>query len=77
MVSEKKLQILKFIYEYKKKNDISPSIREIAKGVNLSSIATVANHIDWLKEHEYISSKHSIPRSLKLTEKGLDLLKDN
>ena len=45
-ITKKQKRILDFIVDFKDKNGISPTYREIAAGVELKSVASVAEHID-------------------------------
>ena len=45
-ITKKQKRILDFVAEFKDKNGISPTYREIAAGVELKSVASVAEHID-------------------------------
>ena len=45
-ITKKQKRLLDFITEYKDKNGISPTYREIAAGLELKSVASVAEHID-------------------------------
>jgi len=53
-ITKKQEKILIFIKKYIAKNDYPPTIREIAKGINLSSPATVHAHLKNLIDKEYI-----------------------
>lgn len=45
-ITKKQKRILDFISDFKDKNGISPTYREIAAGLELKSVASVAEHID-------------------------------
>lgn len=60
-------EILDFIQEYIASHDYAPSYREIAEFLHLSSIATVSDHIDNLKEKGYLTKDYNEARSLQLT----------
>lgn len=45
-VTKKQKAILDFIEDYTDENGVSPSYREIAAGVGLKSVSSVAEHID-------------------------------
>ncbi len=45
-ITKKKQRILDFIVDYTNKNGVSPTYREIAAGLGLKSVASVAEHID-------------------------------
>ncbi len=45
-ITKKKQRILDFIADFTQQNGISPTYREIAAGLELKSVASVAEHID-------------------------------
>jgi repressor LexA len=57
-------EILDYIVSYTTENDYSPSYREIAEHFTLSSTATVAEHIDALKDKGYLRDDVSGVRAL-------------
>lgn len=67
MLTPKQKQILDFIQGFITENDYAPSYREIADHFEFSSVATVAEHVDNLKNKGYLSSDDSTYRSLKVT----------
>lgn len=67
MLTPKQKKILDFVEGFIKENDYAPSYREIADHFEFSSVATVAEHIDNLKNKGYLSSDQSSYRSLKVT----------
>lgn len=58
-------EILNFIVSFTEENDYSPSYREIAEHFNLSSTATIAEHIETLKSKGYLRDDVSGVRSLQ------------
>lgn len=60
-------EILDFIAEFIQNRDYAPSYREIAEKFQLGSVATVAVHIDNLKEKGYLTKDFNEARSLQLT----------
>jgi repressor LexA len=66
-LTKRQKEILDFIAEYIATHDYAPSYREIAEFFHLSSIATVADHIDNLKEKEFLTKDFNEARSLQLT----------
>jgi repressor LexA len=57
-------QILEFIITCQRERNFPPTIREIGDHVGLKSPATVANHIDVLKNAGYIEKNPQQPRTL-------------
>lgn len=66
-ISPKQKQVLEFIEKYTDQNDYAPSFREIAEGLGLSSVATVAEHIENLKSKGYLQKEPTLARSIQLT----------
>jgi repressor LexA len=57
-------QILEFIITCQRERNFPPTIREIGEHVGLKSPATVANHIEVLKNAGYIEKNPQQPRTL-------------
>ncbi len=66
-LTKRQKEILDYIKEYIMENDYAPSYREIAEHFNLASVATVAEHIDALKQKDYLRGDISGARALQLT----------
>ena len=60
-------QILEFISQYIQKNGFSPTLQEIATAMNLSSLATVHEHLQTL-------SKKGVLRKYEGSVRGLDIV---
>jgi|TARA_R110000787_G_scaffold134368_1_gene246733 repressor LexA len=54
-INHRELKILQFIKKYISENNKSPTVREISKGVGISSFAGVDKYIYKLKEKQYIT----------------------
>ena len=65
-LTKKQEKILIFIKKYIAKNEYPPTIREIAKGINLSSPATVHTHLKKLIDKEYIRRNTTNNRIIEL-----------
>ena len=65
-LTKKQEKTLIFIKKYIAKNDFPPTIREIAKGTNLSSPATVHAHLKNLIDKEYIKRNPNNNRIIEL-----------
>lgn len=59
-------EILDFIIDFARENDYSPSYREIAERFELSSTATIAEHIETLKNKGYLRDDLTGARALQL-----------
>lgn len=68
MLTPKQKQILEFIEKFIRENDYAPSYREIADYFGFSSVATVAEHVENLKQKGFLTNDESGYRSLKLVE---------
>ena len=67
-LTKKQTLILDFISEFSKGNDFSPSYREIMKGVGLSSVSAVAEHIDNLVAKGVLKKTPGAARSLEVID---------
>ena len=72
MLTPKQKQILEFIEAFIKENDYAPSYREIADNFGFSSVATVAEHVENLKNKGYLTSDDTGYRSLKVVGVEVD-----
>ncbi len=69
MLTKRKRQILNYVTKYIKKNNYAPSLEEIKKHFGLSSISTVHQHIETLREKGYLKKIENQPRSIELNKK--------
>ena len=60
----KEIKVLQFIINYIKKNNISPSIRDIAKGLNLKGVSNIDRYVYRLQDKNYIAKTPYIKRSI-------------
>ena len=67
-LTKKQTLILDFISEFTKENDYSPSYREIMKGLGLSSVSVVAEHIDNLVAKGALKKTPGAARSLEVID---------
>lgn len=66
-LTKKQKKVFDFINNYISKNEISPTIQEIRRGLKLKAISTVHEHINTLKEKGYLSKKErKIARNILL-----------
>ena len=54
MLTKRQKQILDYIKKYIKENGYAPSLEEIRRHFKLSSVATIHQHIETLKEKGYL-----------------------
>lgn len=78
-VTRRQRQILDFISEFVQKNNYSPSFEEIARGMDLRSLATVHKHISNLQKKGLLQRSHNRSRSIEVTparakSKPIDIL---
>ena len=63
-MTEREKDMMQYIINFKKTNGFSPTIREIAKGINTKSIPHVKDMLEHLVELGYITIKHKSPRTI-------------
>ena len=69
-------KILLFIHEFKERNDYSPNIREIGLAVGVTSTSMVNYYLLDLKGDKLIDFNKRESRTLRLTVKGKDFIKE-
>lgn len=72
-LTKKQKFLLDFIQKFSKTNGYPPSFREIMQGLDYSSVATVAQHIDNLVAKGYLSKRDNEARSIQLVETDVDI----
>jgi repressor LexA len=73
-LTRRQFQVLEFVQGFRNRLGYSPTIREIAGGLGVSSVATVAEHLDSLQGEALIRRKRDRARSVLLTDRGHSLL---
>jgi repressor LexA len=68
-VTKRQKDVLDFISHFVDDNGYSPSYEEIARGLNLASLATVHKHISTLEAKQYLKRGFNQSRSLDLGPK--------
>jgi repressor LexA len=63
-LTRRQKEVLDFIASYQVENGYSPSYEEIARGLQLASIATVHKHISALDKKNYLHRGHNQSRSI-------------
>lgn len=66
-LTKKQRIIFDFVEKFIDKHDYAPSYREIGEHFGLNSVATVAGHIETLREKGYLNQEQGSARSLQLT----------
>ena len=67
-ITKKQAAVLDFISEYQRTHDYSPSYREIAAGLGLTSVASVAEHVDHLVTLGALKRSPGASRSLEIVD---------
>src|SRR5438270_7501581 len=68
-LTKRQKQVLDFIAGFVEDNGYCPSYEEIARGLDLASLATVHKHISVLEGKSYLKRGFNQSRSLELTPK--------
>ena len=68
------IEVIRFIRDFRTTHPYGPTVREIAKGVGWRSTSTAHHVIDVLTYEGFVSQVPKIPRTINLTEKGVELL---
>src|ERR1700709_2346154 len=65
-LTRRQKEVLDFIAGYQVENGYSPSYEEIARGLDLASIATVHKHISALQTKNYLNRNANQSRSIEV-----------
>ena len=63
--TQRQLEVLSFIIDYKKEKDMSPTFREIASGMNIT-VKGAFDHVECLERKGYVSHIFNVCRSIKV-----------
>lgn len=66
IIYKRQRQILDFLQQYIEKNGSAPTLREIAKALGVSSIATVHEHLEALQKKGLIKRKDGKTRAIEI-----------
>ena len=66
-LTSRQKEVLEFIDENLKDNGYPPSVREIAKALNLKSPATVQNHLTTLESKGFLKRDPTKPRAIEMS----------
>ncbi len=69
-ITSRQKQLLDFVQGYTEKKGISPSLEEMAKALNLSSLSSVHYHLAHLEEKGLISRDSGTYRSIKIIDEN-------
>ena len=67
--SNTRLRILNFIRKFLDERDYTPTVRDIAKGCNISTPSVVQHHLNTLERQGYIHRDPKVFRSIQLVER--------
>jgi repressor LexA len=70
-VTRRQREVLDFIGGFVEQNGYSPSFEEIARGLNLKSLATVHKHVTNLQTKGALQRGHNRSRSIDVLEQGM------
>ena len=73
-MTDRQKKFLDFIEGFINDNGYSPSIREIAKGMGLSSTSSVKKMLDRLTDGGFLNRSNSIARGIDMPSKGIPVL---
>lgn len=65
-MTEKDYETYKFIIDYIKEHGYSPAYKEIAEGIGVRAVSTVAERIHRLEDMGKIKTKMDIPRTISV-----------
>lgn len=70
-LTRRQIDTFKFINEYYTKNGISPTYREITRGIGCKSISNTKRILDRLRERGYVDFLDQRARSIIILKEGL------
>jgi repressor LexA len=70
-LTKRQKEVVEFIAKFVDENGFSPSYEEIARGLNLASLATVHKHINTLESKNYLKKSFNQSRSVDVAPKYL------
>jgi repressor LexA len=73
-LTKRQMETLELVRDYRRRSGYSPTIREVAEKLGLSSVSTVAEHLDSLEAMGLIRRQRDRARSVLLTARGKSLL---
>lgn len=66
-LTKRQKEVLEYLRSFITKHEYAPSYREIADHFGYSSVATVAEHVESLKQKGYLENEENMARSIQLT----------
>ena len=71
-LTKRQKEVLDFIADFIEESRYSPSYDELARGLNLASLATVHKHIEALESRKYLRRGFNQSRSLDISPEYLE-----
>lgn len=68
-ISKSRFRILNFIRTFLQERGYAPTVRDIARGCNISTSSVVQHHLNVLEKHGHIHRDPQVFRSIRLAEK--------
>lgn len=68
VLTKRQKEVLNYLVNFTNKNGYSPSFEEIAKGMKLTSLATVHKHLSTLEKKGYIRRGYNQSRSIEILQ---------
>ena len=76
-LTKRQKQVLDYLAEFIAENHYSPSFEEIARHMNLSSVATIHKHMQVLQQKGYLERKFNRSRAVEVTPKYSEEIQSN
>jgi repressor LexA len=73
---KKQRQILDYIKQFIQSNGTAPTLKQIAGAIDVSSLATVHEHLEALEEKGLLKRRHGKSRSMELTQSDVNFSGD-
>ncbi|SNR91292.1 LexA DNA binding domain-containing protein [Anaerovirgula multivorans] len=69
------LDVVKAVEKFIKENGFSPTTREVCNFTNLNSTKRIHTYLNKLEELEIIKKRELFPRTIRITDKGKEMIK--
>lgn len=73
-LSKKQIELLRRLYIYRQKHGLSPSFRELIKLTRVSDVKSVYRIAEKLEKMGFLEKEKNKARSLKLSDKGMEVI---
>lgn len=71
------LKVLKYIKDFLDKHSFPPSLRDIQVGLDYASVSTASHWVSKLLDDELIERDFGKARSIRITEEGYKVIREN